>query len=63
MTTIEFEAGGNFIAAREASGNVLIRCHFEDTDCRDSEPLDDFVARHGGAEATAEYLQQCYRVW
>lgn len=63
QTIIEFEGGGNFITARAASGDVLIRCNFEYTDCRETEPLDDFVARHGGAEATAEYLKQCYRVW
>lgn len=59
-TTIEFEAGCNFITARK-DGEVQIRCNFGLTDCRDDETLDAFVARHGGADAATEYLKQCYR--
>ena len=58
--TIEFESGANFITARD-SGTVLIRCNFKLTDCGENEALDAFVARHGGADASVEYLQQCYR--
>lgn len=56
---IYFESGGNFITAAEGSA-VKIRCNFSMTDCRDDEPLDDFVTRHGGAEQTAEYLSEQY---
>lgn len=56
---IYFEAGGNFITAAEG-GDVKIRCNFGMTDCRDDEPLPDFVKRHGGAEKTAEYLTEQY---
>ena len=59
-TTIELETGAAFITARSA-GTVLIRCNFERTDCRDDEHLDAFVQRHGGVDATVEYLKQCYR--
>jgi hypothetical protein len=58
---IEFESGANFITARYDNGTVEIRCQFRLTDCRDNEALDGFVQRHGGPEATAEYLKQCYR--
>ncbi|EPF1380273.1 TPA: hypothetical protein ACXI4C_004532 [Pseudomonas aeruginosa] len=58
---IEFENGANFITARKDNGTVEIRCQFHLTDCRDTEALDAFVLRHGGPEATAEYLKQCYR--
>lgn len=58
---IEFESGANFITARQENGTVEIRCQFRLTDCRDNEALDGFVQRHGGPEATAEYLKQCYR--
>lgn len=58
---IEFESGANFITARHDSGSVEIRCPFRLTDCGDAEPLDAFVQRHGGPEATAEYLKERYR--
>lgn len=59
LVTIGFEAGGNYITAT-AAGRVLIRCNAAATDIRDDEPLPDFVARHGGAFKTAEYLKQAY---
>lgn len=59
--TVFFENTATFITAADAAGNVVIRCNFRLTDCRDDEPLDNFVARHGGEAATAEYLKQCYR--
>jgi hypothetical protein len=58
---IEFESGANFITARNDDGSVEIRCQFRLTDCGDAESLDAFVQRHGGPEATAEYLKQRYR--
>lgn len=58
--TIDFEETATFITAFK-SGQVLVRCGFGLTDCRDTESLDAFVARHGGAAATAEYLQACRR--
>lgn len=58
--TIDFEDTATFITAFK-SGQVLVRCGFGLTDCRNTESLDAFVARHGGAAATAEYLQACHR--
>lgn len=58
--TIDFEDTATFITARK-SGQVLVRCGFGKTDCKDTESLDAFVARHGGAAATVEYLHACRR--
>jgi len=38
-----------------------LRCHCDLTDIRDDEPLDEFIARHGGLPGTAEYLRKCSR--
>lgn len=58
---IYFENTATFITAARADGAVVIRCNFNLTDCGDNESLEAFVARHGGENATAEYLQDCYR--
>lgn len=58
---IEFEHGGVFITARDDKGAVVVRCQFKLTDCRPNEPLDVFTNRHGGPEATSQYLQSCLR--
>ena len=60
MMNVYFEASGNLITAAN-DGKVDIRCESDKTDIRDTENLDDFISRHGGLEATAEYLKECYR--
>lgn len=57
---IELEDGCSSITAREG-GEVLIRRALALTDYCEDEPLDGFVARHGGALLTVEYLRQCDR--
>lgn len=57
---IEFE-GSNFITARNVRGDVVIRCNSQHTDIRDDEPLDAFVARHGGATQCAYKLIDFHR--
>lgn len=59
-TIIELESCGRFITARLGNG-VTISCKLSLTDCGESELLDAFVARHGGPDATADYLLGCYR--
>lgn len=58
---IDFENTATFITAFDDQGDVVIRCNFKYTDCREDESLDAFVNRHGGAERTAEYLKEAYR--
>lgn len=57
---IDFEDCGFYITATDGD-RVVIRCHSAATDLSDSEPLHGFVRRHGGPEATAEYLARCHR--
>ncbi len=58
---IEFENAAPFITAFDDVGRILVRCNFDFTDCGETESLDNFVARHGGAEATPLSLNDCYR--
>lgn len=58
---LEFENTATFITAFNADGSCAIRCIFGHTDCGYDESLDAFVLRHGGAEATAEYLKACHQ--
>lgn len=58
---IDFENDARYITAYRDDGKVEIRCRFEATDCGEAENLDRFTARHGGADATAEYLKKCHR--
>ena len=58
---IGFESGACFITAWDETGQVMIRCAFGKTDCRDDEALDAFVDRHGGLDAAIDYLKACHR--
>lgn len=58
--SIYFEHCGQYITAAGHDGMVLVRCNFSLTDCRDDEPLDGFIARHGGELGTVEYLKTAY---
>jgi hypothetical protein len=58
---INFENDARYITAYGDNGKVEIRCRFEVTDCGETENLDSFTTRHGGVDATAEYLKECHR--
>jgi hypothetical protein len=60
MYLTKFEHCGNYICVT-FGGRALIRCASRDTDLRDDEPLDSFVARHGGNAGVASYLSECLR--
>ena len=58
---VYFGSNGNFItAAVNATSKVYIRCPSDWTDISDDEDLNVFIARHGGVDATAEYLLTQY---
>jgi len=60
MHLTKFEHCGNYICVT-FSGRVVVRCKSLNTDLRDDESLDSFVARHGGGSGTAAYLSECLR--
>ena len=56
---IFFENTSTCIAAKNEDEHIIVRCPFSKTDCGEDESLDIFVVRHGGPEATAQYLKIC----
>lgn len=54
-----FEACGQYVTALSDDG-VLVRCLSDNTDLRNTEPLDGFVARHGGLAGVTDYLKECH---
>lgn len=56
--TIRFESDGYFIAV-SSDDKVICRVATDATDIGMTESLSDFVCRHGGIDATLEYMRSC----
>lgn len=55
-TSVNFETW-DFLVVREGE-DVRFRCPVDLTDLRDHEPIDRFIAKHGGVDGTVMYLRR-----
>lgn len=57
---ISFENDGDFLVMRK-DFKVICRVRTDDTDIGEQEQLPSFVIRHGGIDATLDYMKACLK--